>query len=194
MSAQPSHWLTPEEYLELERAAEFRHEYFNGHMYAMAGGSPRHAFIIGNLVGELHAALKRGPCVVATSDLRVCVDAGGLYTYPDIAVICGEPKFVDRRSDTVLNPVLLIEVLSPSTALLDREFKFAQYRTLESLQEYALVSQNEARVEIFRRQEGGQWLLSEFAGLEAAARFDSVDASVPLQEIYDKISFEPERD
>lgn len=192
MSAQPSHWLTPEEYLELERAAEFRHEYFNGRMYAMPGGSYRHAVIIANLTGELHSALKKGPCTVASSDLRLRVAEDGLYTYPDVSVVCGKPKFADRRTDTVLNPVLLIEVLSPATEFLDREFKAAQYRSLESLQEYALVSQTEPRVEIFRRQDGGHWLLSEFAGIEAAARFDSVDANVPLKEIYDKISFEPE--
>jgi Uma2 family endonuclease len=189
MSAQPRHWLTAEEYLELERAAEFRHEYYNGRMYLMPGGSHRHAFIIANLAGELHFALQKGPCTTAISDLRIRVAESGLYTYPDISVICGPPKLADGRTDTVLNPVLIIEVLCPSTELLDRGFRTEQYKTIATLQEYALVSQTETRVEIYRRQDGGQWLLSEFAGLEAAARFDSVDASVPLAEIYDKITF-----
>jgi Uma2 family endonuclease len=192
MSAQPQHWLTPEEYLELERAAEFRHEYYNGRMYLMPGGSPRHAFIIANLAGELHFVLKKGSCTVAISDLRIRVAESGLYTYPDISVICGPPKLADGRTDTVLNPVLIVEVLSPSTELLDRGFRTEQYKTITSLREYALVSQTEARIEVYRRQDSGHWLLSEFTGLEAAVRFDSVDASVPLAEIYDKISFEAE--
>jgi Uma2 family endonuclease len=192
MSAQPQHWLTPEEYLELERAAEFRHEYYNGRMYAMAGGSPRHAFIVGNLVGELHSTLKKRACRVASSGLRVSAPDTGLYTYPDVVVGCGELEYTGDRQETLVNPTLIIEVLSPSAELLDREFRAAQYKTISSLQEYALVSQDEARVEVYRRQDGGHWLLSEFAGLEAAARFDSVEASVPLAEIYDKITFEKE--
>jgi Uma2 family endonuclease len=192
MSAQPQHWLTPEEYLELERAAEFRHEYYNGRMYAMAGGSYRHAKITHNLSRRLGNALDGGPWEVSGTDLRIRVAPNGLYTYPDLVVICGEPEFADARTDTVINPVLLIEVLSPSTELGDREVKAAQYKTISSLQEYALVSQTEARVEVYRRQPGGQWLLSEFAGLEAAARFNSVEASVPLAEIYSKVRFGPE--
>jgi Uma2 family endonuclease len=192
MSAQPQHWLTPEEYLELERAAEFRHEYYNGRMYLMAGGSPQHAYIIGNLVGELHGALKKRACRVASSDLRVSVPDTGLYTYPDVVVGCGELKYTGERKETLVNPTLIIEVLSPSTELLDRGFRTEQYKTIATLQEYALVSQAEARVEVYRRQPGGQWLLSEFAGLEAAARFESVDASVPLAEIYSKVRFGPE--
>src|SRR5580658_4694040 len=188
MSAQPQHWLTPEEYLELERAAEFRHEYYNGRMYLMPGGSHRHAFIIANLAGELHFALKKGPCTVAISDLRIRVAESGLYTYPDISVICGPPKLVDGQIDTVLNPVLIIEVLSPSTELLDRGFRTEQYKTIATLQEYALVSQSEARVQVYRRQDRGHWLLSEFAGLEATVRFDSLDARVPLADIYPKIT------
>lgn len=189
MAAQTQPRLTPEEYLEIERAAEFRHEYYNGRMYAMAGGSVRHAIIIGNLAGELHAALKKRPCIVTTNDLRICVSSEGLYTYPDIAVVCGEPKFLDGGTDTLLNPVLLLEVLSPSTELLDREFKALQYRMIEALREYALVSQTEARVEVFRRQDGGQWLSSEFIGLEGVAKFESVGASIPLADIYAKVRF-----
>ncbi len=192
MSAQPQHWLTPEEYLEIERAAEFRHEYYNGRMYAMASGFYRHARIGHNLSRELGNALRNGPCEVAGTDLRVRVAPDGLYTYPDLVLVCGEPKFADGRTDTLLNPVLLIEVLSPCTELVDREFKAAQYKAITALQEYALVSQTEARVEVYRRQDGAQWLLSEFAGLEAAARFDSVEASVPLAEIYSKIRFDQE--
>ena len=190
MSAHPQPRLTPEEYLELDRASQFRNEYYNGHMYAMSGGSVPHAIIIGNLTRETGNALKGRPCFVAPSDLRVGVSPDGLYTYPDVVVVCGEIKVLDGRNDTVLNPILIIEVLSPSTEACDRGFKSAQYRTLETLQEYALVSQTEPRVEIFRRQTSGDWLLSEALGLEAVCHFDSVDSSVKLSEIYANVTFD----
>jgi Uma2 family endonuclease len=190
MSAQPQARLTPERYLEIERAAEFRSEYYNGRMYAMSGGSYNHVRIIGNLTGELHAALKAGRCAVNPSDLRVRVSPGGLYTYPDVTVVCGDPKFADDQKDTLLNPVFIAEVLSPSTEAYDRGFKSAQYRKLESLQEYALISQAEPRVEVFRRQPGGDWLLSESAGLDAACRIDCLDSRIALAEIYSKVTFE----
>jgi len=185
--------MTPQQYLEIEHAAEFRSEYYNGRMYAMSGGSPRHAFIISNLVAELGNALEKSPCRVASSELRVSTAPDGLYTYPDIVVFSGPLKLLEGDNTTVMNPVLIIEVLSPSTERYNRGFKAQQYRTVESLQEYALVSQTEPRVEIFRRQSSGDWLMSESIGLEAACRFHSVDCRIPLAEIYDKISFdEPE--
>jgi Uma2 family endonuclease len=190
MSAQPQPRLTPEQYLELDRASEFRHEYYNGRMYLMPGGTHPHAIITANLSGELRNALKARPCIVTASDVRVRVSRGGLYTYPDIVVVCGTPQYLDDgRRDTVLNPVLLIEVLSPSTEAYDRGFKFAQYRMLESLQEYALVSQSEPRVEIFRRQPSREWLLSESAGMDAVCRFDSADCTIALNDIFDKVTF-----
>ena len=192
MSAQPQPHLTPDQYLEAERAAEFRSEYYNGHIYAMSGGSYRHAQIIGGLVRELGNALKNRPCSVVSSDLRLRVSPDGLYTYPDVVVICGDPKFADDRSDTLLNPTLIVEVLSPSTEAYDRGFKSAQYRTLESLEEYVLVAQAEPRVEVFRRQPGGHWLLSEAVGLESVCRFESLECGVPLADIYDKVTFSPD--
>jgi Uma2 family endonuclease len=189
MSAQPQPRLAPEQYLEIDRASEFRNEYYNGRMYAMSGGSHPHAIVIGNLIRHLGNALVKRPCLVTASDLRVRVAPAGLYTYPDVVVVCGEPRYADNQIDTLLNPILLIEVLSPSTEAYDRGFKSAQYRTLESLQEYALVSQAEPRVEVFRRQEGGHWLLSEFVGSEAVCRFESVGASVTLGEVYENVTF-----
>jgi Uma2 family endonuclease len=189
MSAQSQARLTPEQYLEAERAAEFRSEYYNGHMYAMSGGSYNHAQIIGGLVRELGNALKKRPCSVVSSDLRLRVSFAGLYTYPDVIVICGEPKFADDQKDTLLNPTLIAEVLSPSTEAYDRGFKSAQYRTLASLQEYVLVSQTEPRIEVFHRQTAGHWLLSEAIGLEAVCRFESLDCSVRLADLYDKVTF-----
>jgi Uma2 family endonuclease len=190
MSAQPQPHLTPEQYLELDRASEFRNEYFNGRMWAMSGGSYRHAMIIARLSRALGNALDGRACGVTSSDVRVCVSADGLYTYPDIVVVSGDPRFADGRSDTLLNPTLVIEVLSPSTEAYDRGFKSAQYRRVESLEEYALVWQTEPRVEVFRRQPGGHWLLSESIGMDAVCPFDSVGASVALAEIYDKIAFD----
>jgi Uma2 family endonuclease len=192
MSAQPQPRLSHEQYLEAERAAEFRHEYYNGQMYARSGGSYQHAKVIGNLIAELHNSLKARPCSVVSSDLRLRVSPDGLYTYPDIIVICGDPSFADDQRDTLLNPVLIVEVLSPSTEAYDRGFKSAQYRTIEALEEYALVSQAEPRVEVFRRQSGGHWLLSEAIGLEAACHFESLDCSIPLAEIYARVAFSPD--
>ena len=191
VAAHPTPRLTPEQYLEIERAAEFRSEYFNGEMFAMSGGSPRHAFIIANCIRELGNAFKKSPCRVASSDLRVRVSPNGLYTYPDVLVVYGDLKLADGRTDTLVNPTLLVEVLSPSTEANDRGFKFTQYRQIESLQEYVLVSQHEARVEIYRRQVGNEWLLSEYVGMEAPCVFRSVDCSVALAEIYDRIEFDP---
>lgn len=192
MSAQPQPRLTPEQYLDTERSAEFRHEYYSGHTYAMSGGSYQHFQIIGNITAELHARLKKRPCTVGSSDLRLRVSPDGLYTYPDVVVICGDPRFADDRRDTLLNPGLIVEVLSPSTEAYDRGFKSAQYRTVESLEEYALVSQAEPRVEVFRRQPGGHWLLSEAVGLESVCHFESLDCAVPLAEIYAKVTFNPD--
>src|SRR5579864_7547632 len=119
MSANPQPLLTPEQYLEMERVAEFRSEFYHGRMYAMSGGTFPHATIIANLVAELHAALRKRPCTVTSSDFRVCVSPDGLYTYPDIVVVCGEPKFMDGHRDTLLNPTFIAEVLSPSTEAYD---------------------------------------------------------------------------
>jgi Uma2 family endonuclease len=192
MSAQAQPRLTPAQYLETERSAEFRHEYYDGQIYAMSGGSYQHFQIIGNITGELHATLKKRPCAVGSSDLRLRVSPDGLYTYPDVVVICGEPKFADDQRDTLLNPALIVEVLSPSTEAYDRGFKSAQYRTVESLEEYALVSQAEPRVEVFRRQPGRHWLLSEAIGIDAVCHFESLDCAVPLAEIYAKVTFSPD--
>jgi Uma2 family endonuclease len=181
--------LTEEEYLKIERAAEFRSEYYDGHMYAMSGGSLPHAVIISNLVRELGVALRQKPCTVMNSDMRVRISPAKYYTYPDIVVVCGPPQVADDQNDTLLNPTILIEVLSPSTEAHDRGFKFLRYRRLESLQEYALVWQAEPRVEIFRRQPSGEWLLSEAAGLEAICRFDSAGCQIALSEVYHRIEF-----
>ena len=192
MSANPQ-VISPEQYLEIDRAAQFRSEYYNGRMYAMSGGSFPHAVLIPNLARRLGNALEGRPCVVATTELRVRISPGGLYTYPDLVVICGEPRFADGlendAKDTLLNPTVIIEVLSPSTEAYDRGWKFLQYRKIDSLREYVLVSQTEARIEVFRRQNSGDWLLSETEGMGAVCKLESLDCAIALAEVYDKVTF-----
>jgi|ERR1051326_1819689 Uma2 family endonuclease len=180
--------MTAEEYLAAERAAEFRSEYYDGCVFAMAGASFPHSIITMNLGAELREALRKR-CFVMSSDARLRVSPGRVFTYPDVMAVCGEPRFADDQKDTVLNPTLIVEVLSPSTEAHDRGFKFARYRELESLREYVLVSQKEPRVEKFVRQGSGQWLLSEYVGLEAVCRFESVDCQIALADIYENVSF-----
>jgi Uma2 family endonuclease len=189
MSAQPQPRLTPEEYLELDRASQVRSEYYDGRMYAMAGGTHDHGIIVFETAHQIANAIEGRPCLVTVENVRVQVAPDGLYTYPDVVVVCGKTRYRDGHSDTILNPILLIEVLSPSTEAYDRGFKAAQYRTIESLQEYAFVSQSEPRVEIYRRGSANEWVLTEFIGLEASALFRSVECAIPLAKIYDKATF-----
>jgi Uma2 family endonuclease len=179
--------VTDAEYIERERRSETKHELVNGMIVAMAGASPRHNAIAANVIGALGAALRRGPCVVLTSDQRVHVEDTGLYTYPDVAVVCDEPRFHPKDRDTLLNPRVVVEVLSASTESHDRGAKFAHYRSIPSLQEYVLVVQHEPRVEHYRRLETGQWLLTESKGPDAVVMFPSLGIEVPLSEIYDKV-------
>ena len=183
--------LTPDQYLDIERAEEFRHEFFAGKMNEMPASSFRHSVLTSTLLCEIGDALAAKPCVALNGSLRLRAAPNGLHTYPDVMVVCGQPQFADDQQDTLLNPVAIVEVLSPATEAYDRGLKFSQYRGIESLQEYALVSQNEPRIEIFRRQQGGTWVLTEFVGLAAACRFESIDVSVALVDIYEKVTFEP---
>ena len=190
MSAIPKTKLTPAEYLEFERKSEERHEYFDGEIYAMSGAKRNHNKIVGNLSGLIWQHLKGKDCEFYPTDMRVFVPATGLYTYPDLVVVCGEPQFQDNTFDTLLNPVLLIEVLSDSTEGYDRGKKFQHYRSIETLQEYVLVSQTEARVEKYVRHGDGFWLLSEAVGLDSEIEFASINCRVALSEVYDKINFD----
>jgi len=192
MSAIPKTKLTPGEYLELERKAENKSEYFDGEIYAMAGAKRRHNVIAWNLGGELRQHLKGKKCEAYPADMRVFVPQTGLYTYPDLVVVCGEPEFQDDTFDTLLNPILIIEVLSDTTETYDRGKKFQHYRSIESLREYVLVSQDEARIEKYIKQGDGFWVLSEAVGLEAEIEFASIECRIALAEVYDKIDFSDE--
>jgi len=188
MSSQLKTYLTPEEYLAIERRAEYRSEYFNGETFAMVGASRRHNLIAGNIFGELRQQLKGRPCEVYTNDMRVRIPATGLYTYPDVVVVCGEPEFEDEYIDTLLNPTLIVEVLSGSTAAYDRGQKFGHYRSIESLTEYLLVAQDECRIEQFVKQSDRQWRVTDTRSLESTIELAFVPCTLQLKEVYDKVS------
>jgi len=178
---------TAEEYLALERSTEQRHEFLAGEVFAMGGASERHTLIVANVVGELRQMLKGRPCKTYPTDMRVRVAPSGLYTYPDIVVVCGVARFDDEQRDTLLNPTLLIEVLSPSTESYDRGDKFEHYRKLDSLLEYVLIAQDRVHVEQFVRQADDQWLLSESDDRAALLRLPSIEVALPVAELYDKV-------
>lgn len=193
MGVAPRKKLTEEEYLALERAAEFKSEFLAGEVFAMAGATFEHALIVGNAVGELRQQLKGRPCVVVPTDLRVRVEETGLYTYPDVVVVCGTPRFADEQEDTLLNPTLIIEVLSPSTEAYDRGAKFAHYRRISSLREYVLVTPTYPRVERFERQERGpDWTLSEVSGLTESVTLATIGCTLRLAELYDRVEVSAE--
>ena len=187
MSAEPHRRVSLESYLAAERQAEIKSEYLNGEVFAMSGASREHNLIAWNLSAALHSQLKGRGCEAYVGDMRVHIPATGLYTYPDLAVVCGEPRFEDGELDTLLNPAVLIEVLSPSTEGYDRGKKAANYRTLDSLREYLLVSQEEVRVELFTRQEDGHWLLSEASRLEDTVSLASIGCTLRLADVYDRL-------
>jgi Uma2 family endonuclease len=187
MAIAPLPYLTPEQYLEIEEKAEFKSEYWDGRMYAMAGGTPKHSDAAGGLLVALRRRLRSSGCGVFNSDLRIRDGANGLYTYPDVAIVCGEPSL--GAGHTLTNPIALFEVLSPSTEAKDRGFKFERYQHIESLREYVLVSQEKPRVETFLRQTSGPWLYQAVVGLDASVTIQSVGIDVPLAEIYDGITF-----
>ncbi len=187
MEAQQKPYLTATEYLAIERQAETRSEYLDGEMFAMAGTSLAHITIAGNLIGVLWPQLRGKQCRICPSDLRGHIPATGLYTYPDVVVVCGEPQLEDEQFDTLLNPTLIIEVLSPNTEAYDRGKKFEHYLSIDSLAEYLLVSQTAPRIEQFLRQDGGHWLFTAVAGLDSRIALPSIQCELSLAEVYDKV-------
>ena len=183
--------MTEAEYLAFERKSRDKHEFYHGELFAMAGASREHNLITLNIGGELRAKLKDRRCEAYVGDMRVRVKPTGLYTYPDVVVVCGEPEFLDSDVDTLLNPTLLIEVLSDSTEKADRGIKFKNYRQLPSLREYILVSQSEPSIEHFTRRGDTYWELTETAGLDAQLVLTSLGLQIPLAEIYSKVVFSP---
>ena len=189
--AEPT--LTPDEYLQLERGAERRSEYFAGSLYAMAGASENHVLLVGQLVRLLGNQFVGRPCKVYSTDMRVKVSRTGLYTYPDVVALCGDGAFEDENRDTLLNPSLVIEVLSPSTEAHDRGAKFAHYRRLDSVLDYLLVSQDRMRIERYSRHSGGLWLYSEHSAPDAIVTIETLKCELVLEDVYDKATL-PLRD
>lgn len=183
--------LTPAEYLGIERTATSRSEYLRGEMFAMAGGSPTHSRIKTNVLGELRSRLKGNPCAPFDSDLRIKCPTG-LYTYPDASVICSELEYDDEQQDTVLNPTLLMEVLSKSSEAYDRGKKFDHYRKIPSLREYVLISQDEPMIQRFLRNDDDTWTLSAVADLNQSIRLQSLGIELPLAEVYERVDFTAE--
>ena len=181
-------YLTPEEYLAWERKADIKHEYLRGKIIAMSGTSRAHSLIVTNISGELYIQLKGGTCEVHTNDMRVRTSPETSYFYPDVVVVCDKPRFEDNTFDTLLNPIVLVEVLSPSTQVYDRGEKFKHYQQLTSLREYILVSQDEVGVERYRRQ-GTEWQPTEFRSLEDVLSLTSIDCELSLDDIYRRIEF-----
>ncbi len=186
MSTQPKTYLTPEEYLEIERKAEFKSEFYRGEMYAMAGAKEGHNSIVWNATLEIGQHIRSRPCKGYSADMRVKV-GDTLYAYPDIVVVCGEAQFLEDRRDTLLNPTLIVEVLSPSTEAYDRGLKFELYRSVESIREYVLVSSERALVEKYTRQSTDQWLLTLANKLEETIHLQSIEFSLRLADLYEKV-------
>jgi Uma2 family endonuclease len=190
MSAVPKIYLTPAEYLAFERQSDVKHEYFRGELFAMAGASRQHARIAANLAYLFVGQMKGRPCDVFSGDMRVKVSPTGLYTYPDASVVCGRPRFEDKELDVLLNPTVIVEILSKSTEAYDRGEKFAQYRTLDTLTDYLLICQDKPLIERFTRQADGGWLLTDSAGLDAVMPIESIQCRLPLADVYDRVEFD----
>ena len=177
---------SPEEYLTLEEKADYRSEYENGEIIATAGGSLNHARIIVNIDRTFGRKLEKS-CESLTADVKVRVENYRKFYYPDVLVICGEPEFYQERTDTIINPILIVEVLSDSTEAKDRGEKMLAYRTLESLREYVLVSPDKAIVEQFSLNAGGEWVHKANVGLKSVVKLESIEIEMNLDEIYQRI-------
>lgn len=191
MSTQPTiSYVTPEEYLAAEREAETKSEYIDGVVYAMTGAHINHIRIVTNLTAELVIQLRGRKCDVLSNEMKVRMPDSRRFFYPDVTVVCGEPQFHDERTDIILNPILLIEVLSKSTEAFDRGAKFLAYQQLDSLQEYLLVAQDKASIEQFVRQPDGTWNYRAVIGRESSLRLPSVACALNLNSVYDKVDWE----
>lgn len=183
-------YVTPAEYLALEDAAEYKSEYYQGEIFAMAGGSLNHNRIAGNLFEGLRLNLRKKNCEAFMGDVKVWVESAQLFTYPDLVVICGAPQLYEGRNDIVTNPLALIEVLSTSTKNYDRAEKFELYRSLPTLREYVVVNQYTVHVEQFYREAPFRWILTEYRALENNLTLSSLDFQITLREIYERVQFQ----
>lgn len=178
-------FITFDQYLAIEAETGLKHEYFNGEVFAMAGGSPNHSALQAQLTGQLYAQLKGRPCRLFSADLRVTVEAAGLYTYPDLSVVCGGAQFDDHN--TLLNPTLLAEVLSPSTEAYDRGAKFGLYQQLPSLRQYLLISQDQRMVHLYTRSDDGKWTFEQHTQPDATIDLTSIGCTLNVGELYEQV-------
>lgn len=187
MSTQKIKKLTPEEYLDIERNAECKSEYYNGEIFALAGASYVHNRITRNISKALGLQLKGTKCEEFQSDLKIKEKISGLFTYPDIVVICGEPEFYDEEKDVVVNPTVIMEVLSKSTETYDRGFKFELYRRINTLKDYFMVSQDKISIEYYSRNDDDSWILKEFKDLNQNIEMKSIGCILELKDVYYKV-------
>lgn len=193
LAQEVKHLYTPEEYLELERRSETRHEFVDGEIYAMAGESLAHIQICINLAGEVRTSLKGTKCQALSPSMKVRAESKGMFAYPDLTIVCGTPVFHDKQRDVLLNPKVIFEVLSPSTGRYDQTKKFFRYRKeLPSLTDYVLIYQDTAFIEHHEKQPDNRWVHNAADGLDDFLRIDSVELEISLQEIYDRVEFEKE--
>ncbi|MGI8468594.1 MAG: Uma2 family endonuclease [Pyrinomonadaceae bacterium] len=179
-----------ENYLDFERVQLDRHEFLDGSVYAMAGESPNHSTICFNLNTIIGLQLRRTRCRGFSPNIKIATNEKGLFSYPDLAVICGQPTFYDNTKDVITNPTAIVEVLSPSTENYDRGEKFLRYTNqIETLQTYILISQDKPLIEIFSRQENGGWESEIIEGMESVLKIDSIECEVVLSELYDLVEF-----
>lgn len=184
-------YTSPQEYLELERASKEKHEYFAGKVLAMAGASLAHNYIVANLIGEIRLLLKDRPCSILPSDIRVSIPSRESYMYPDAVIVCGQPEMEDDKFDTLKNPVVIFEILSPSTEDHDRGKKFFFYRQIPSFSEYILVDTTRRFVELSRRQEDGSWVFGVVSDPEGYVPIAAIKGRVSMDEIYRNVQFTP---
>jgi Uma2 family endonuclease len=177
--------------LEIERKAEYKSEYRAGEMFARAIANEAHCLLAGNMLGLIHGQFRQRDCQVYSSDMRVAVSPEGLYTYPDVSAICGEERFLDQHVDTLLNPALIVEVLSSSTEAYDRGRKFESYRTLDSLQQYVLVASDRIHVDVFTRSPDGRWVLRSVDAAADSIELDSIGCRILVAELYEKTDLLP---
>lgn len=182
--------VSAEEYLAVEREAEFKSEYLDGAVYAMTGATISHIRIVTNLTIELGLQVRGRPCSVLSNEMKVRMPDSRKFFYPDVAVVCGQPQFHDERTDIILNPLLVIEVLSKSTESFDRGTKFQAYQGLDSLREYVLVAQDKPAVEQYVRQSDGSWTYRAAVGLESSLSLPSVECTLDLSAVYDKVEWD----
>ncbi len=191
MAGQTQLRISPEEYLAIERRATYRCEYVNGEMFAMAGATRQHNRISANLVGEIHPHIKSRDCNVYSSDFRVHVPSTGYFTYPDIVITCGKEEFTDAHNDILVNPSVIIEILSDSTASTDRGKKFEQYRELESFVEYLLVEQRTPHIEQYILHDSREWRYRDIRGIDGQVTIQAIECVMPLRDIYHKVDMLP---